>query len=302
MDFDVLVIGGGPAGLAAALNMARFNRRVALFDTGQGRSSWHQTNHNYLGFPGGVPARKLRELAHQQLSEYPQADVIAHKVEAIERNNGTFTAQGQAGTWTGRVVMLCTGVVDHYPRFEGWDEYVGRSMFWCIACDGYNTQGKRVVVVGNSTGAAIEALQLTRFTPHLTVLTDSSEYAIESKYLERLERFGIPVVHDKLAKAVGADGHFEAIYTESGQCLQLDYLFTQHGATPQTKLAADLGVLISREGYIHIDGEQKTNVAGVYAAGDVTRLHSHQVATAVHEGTQAACAANYYLHPPELQY
>lgn len=301
-DFDVLVVGGGPAGLAAALNMARFNRRVALFDTGQGRSSWHQTNYNFLGFPGGVPARRLRELGHQQLSDYPHVDVLAHKIESLARNNGTFTAEGQAGTWTGRVVILCTGVVDHYPRFEGWEAYVGRTMFWCIACDGYSCKDGRIVVVGNSNGAAIEALQLTRFTPHLTVLTDSSDCLMEPTYQQRLQHFGIPLVHDKIAKVVGVEGRFEALYTDGGHCIELDYLFTQHGATPQTQLAEQLGVLLTREGYICVDSDQKTNVAGVYAAGDATRLHSHQIATAVHEGTQAACAANYYLHPPELKY
>src|SRR5450432_1457171 len=99
-DFEVLIVGAGPAGLAAALYLARFDRRTALFDTGQGRSTWHQTNHNYLGFPGGIEARKLRELGCQQLTEYPQVTTIEHKIDTLRREGGgTFTAEGQAGEW-----------------------------------------------------------------------------------------------------------------------------------------------------------------------------------------------------------
>src|SRR5689334_19693488 len=175
-DYEVLIVGAGPAGLAAALFLARFDRRVVLFDTGQGRSTWHQTNHNYLGFPDGIPARKLRELGCQQLLNYPQVTTLEHKVESLSREaDGTFTAHGQAGDWHARAVILCMGVVDHYPHFDGWDEYVGRSMFFCITCDGYVTRDRRVVVIGNTNDAASEALQLQRFTPHLTVLTNTED-------------------------------------------------------------------------------------------------------------------------------
>src|SRR5215813_8289990 len=150
-EFEVLVIGAGPAGLAAALFLARFDRKVALFDTGQGRSTWHQTNHNYLGFPGGIPARQLRELGCQQLLEYPQVTSFDHRIESIRREaDGTFIAYSQAGDWHTRTVILCMGVVDHYPHFEGWEEYVGRSMFFCITCDVYASRDQAVVVIGNT--------------------------------------------------------------------------------------------------------------------------------------------------------
>ncbi len=299
--YEALVIGGGPAGLSAALYLARYNRTVALFDTGHGRSSWHQINHNYLGFPGGVPARQLRELGRQQLAEYAQVTVLEHKIERLERQNGNFIAFSQAGEWHGQAVIICTGVIDHYPHFDGWQEYVGRSMFWCITCDGYGCRDARVVVVGNTSQAACEALQLRRFTNHLTVMTDSRECTIDEKFQRRLAAAQIPLIHDKIDSAIGKDGQFEALFTKGGQRIELDQLFCQHGATPQTKLAEDLGVLVSRDGYICVDTEQKTNVTGVYAAGDVTRLHSHQITTAVHEGGMAASAANYYLYPAELK-
>src|SRR5581483_2971310 len=94
-SFEVLVVGGGPAGLSAALYLARYDRRVALFDAGQGRSTWHQVNHNYLGFPGGIPARRLRELGRAQLAEYPQVTILAHKIETLRRAGERFVAGAQ---------------------------------------------------------------------------------------------------------------------------------------------------------------------------------------------------------------
>jgi thioredoxin reductase (NADPH) len=300
-EFEVLVIGGGPAGLSAALYLARYNRHVALFDSGYGRSSWHQVNHNYLGFPGGVHARHLRDLGRQQLADYPQVECLDYKIESMGRDGEDFIAVGQAGEWRGRAVILCTGVVDHYPHFEGWEDYVGRTMFWCITCDGYGCKDQRVVVVGNTNNAASEALQLQRFTDQLTVLTNSHDDEITEVFEGRLKRAGIPLIRDKIDEVMGKDGKFEALVTQGGRRIELDQLFNQQGATPQSQLAADLGAAINPAGYILTDNEQKTSIPGLYAAGDVDRLHSHQVSTAVHEGGQAASAANYYLYPPDLK-
>lgn len=301
-EYEVLVIGGGPAGLSAALYLARYDRRTALFDTGSGRSTWHQINHNYLGFPGGIPAREIRSLGRQQLAEYEQVTILDHKVQTLRCEDGVFHAEGQAGEWRAPTVIVCTGVVDHYPKFDGWEEYVGRSMFWCITCDGFGCRGARVVIVGNTNAAASMALQLTRFTPHITLVTDSSDDCRIADHMQkRLRNADIRLLDDRICAAEGTDGAFEAIFLESGLRLDTDQVFAQHGATPQTKLAEDVGALLSREGYICVDSEQKTNVTGFYAAGDVTRLHSHQITTAVHEGGTAASAANYFLYPPELK-
>jgi len=298
---DAIVIGAGPAGLSAAIYLARYDRSCVVFDAGHGRSTHHQMNHNYLGFPGGVPAVKLRELGMQQLAEYPQIDVEKHKVVDMERLGDEFVATGQFGSYQARVVIICTGVLDHYPHFHGWENYVGHSMFWCITCDGYSSKGKNILVIGHTDSAAGEAVQLSRFSNRLTVLTNSHSNEISKKFQDRLATFNIPVIHDKIERAVGTDGQLVAVLTADGLHIELDALFCTQGATPEVRLATDLGVTLFENGYIDTDIEQKTNIPGVFAAGDVTRIHSHQITTAVHEGATAASAANYYLYPPELK-
>jgi len=301
-DYEIIVIGGGPAGLSAALYLARYDRRVALFDAGQGRSTWHQVNHNYLGFPGGIPAKQLRERGYEQLAEYDeQVTVLKHKVEQLERDGDRFVASGQAGFWVARAVILCTGVIDHYPHFDGWDEYVGRSMFWCITCDGYACKGQKVVVAGNTDETASMAMQLTRMTSDVTLLTNSDDFEISRRFVQRLNKARVPIIRDKIDRAEGQDGIFEALILKSSDRLPLAQLFSHQGATPQTELAEQLDVTLAGNGYILVDSEQKTSQPGVYAAGDVTRLHSHQITTAVHEGGTAASSANYFLYPPELR-
>lgn len=300
-DYEVLVIGGGPAGLSAALYLARFDRRVALFDAGQGRSSGGQTARNYLGFPGGVRARRLRELGYRQLEEYPQVEILTCEVERVERSGDRFQAWAGPGAYRAQAIILCTGVVDHFPAFAHWRDYVGRSMFWCITCDGYEAKGQRVVVIGSANDAAATALQLQRFTDRLTVLTNSEDCRITPEFQARLARARIPLIHDRIARVIGQDGFFTALILESGARLDLDQAFSQHAITPRVELARQLGVALADNGYILVDVEQRTNVPGVYAAGDVTRLHAHQVSTAIHEGGQAACSANYDLYPPDLK-
>ncbi|MFJ5230911.1 NAD(P)/FAD-dependent oxidoreductase [Kitasatospora sp. NPDC088391] len=300
---DAAVVGAGPAGLSAALYLARYNRRVLLFDTGHGRSTHHQVNHNYLGFPDGVPTVELRRLGLAQLARYPQQVRVArHRITGV-RGNGAdgFVLAAQQHRWRARTVLLATGVLDHFPHFPGWEPCVGRSMFWCITCDGWENRGRRVLVVGHTDAAAGEAMQLHALTDDVTLLTNSQQDGISGKFRARLRAAGIPVLHDRLRGAEAVDGRLRAVLTERGRRIALDALFSIQGATPENVLARELGLKLADTGHIVVDTEQKTSVPGVYAAGDITSLHSHQVTAAVHEGAQAASAANYFLYPPELR-
>jgi thioredoxin reductase (NADPH) len=218
----------------------------------------------------------------------------------ISRSDGAFVATLAGGEERGgRTIVLCTGVEDRFPKEA--DPFIGRGAFWCITCDGYETRGKDVVVIGHSDGAAVEAMQLWRLTSSVTMLTNHDRVRIGDEMRSRLDRAGIEIVDDRLAAFVVAPGGVEGVRTASGRELAAQAVFIVQGAAPRTGLARSLGVHLAETGWIEVDTEQRTNVAGVFAAGDVTSLHSHQVAAAVHEGNQAAAAANQMLYPEELR-
>src|SRR5690606_32599161 len=154
---------------------------------------------------------------------------------------------------------------------------------------------------GHTNEAAALAMQLTRLTDRLTLLTNSESFEMSPRFIERLNAAGIPIVRDRIDQARGQNGMFEALILKSGDVLPLDQMFSPQGATPRNELARQLGLELSKQGYILVDHEQKTSMPGVYAAGDVNRTYSHQISAAVYEGGMAASAANYYLYPPELK-
>jgi thioredoxin reductase (NADPH) len=245
---------------------------------------------------------KIRDLGRKQLAEYDKVKVYEHKVERIsgEAISG-FIAHTQEHDYTGRVVVIATGVLDHFPHFHGWEPYVGISMFWCITCDGYESKGKNILVVGHTNDSASEAMQLHSLTDRIQLLTNSQTFEITETFQRRLANAGIPVIHDKIESVDGENGQMTAVLTKGGLRLEAERLFSVQGATPETSLGENLGVTRNERGYIIIDTDQQTNVPGVFAAGDITYLHQHQVTAAVHEGAQAGSAANYFLYPPELK-
>ncbi len=296
--YDSLIVGGGPAGLAAALQLARYNRKPLVFDSGMGRSTYQQINHNYLGFPGGIHARALRDLGREQVRAYP-VTFVDEAVVAARREGALFVAETASGAaFLGRTIILATGVRDHFPHFPNWEEFVGRTFFWCITCDGYKTRGRRIVVLGNDDDAGVTALQFLQFTNQITFLTNATFCGVNDQICAALGEHGIEVVTGEIERIDGYDGVIGQLVLRDGRCLGLDFLFNLQGKSPNSELAAQLGIELDEQGYIQTDVELYTNVPGAFAAGDVTRLFAHQIATAVHEGISAACTANYFLYEP----
>jgi thioredoxin reductase (NADPH) len=334
---DCAVIGGGPAGLSAAVNMGRMRRSVVVVDDRDGRSLWGQTNRNYLGFPDGIPAAEIRLAGRRQAARYGARFVHGH-VRAAAAVSGPerlyridlepcpdprrLDAAGrvanaaldlEVGRSLGerevtepsrivaRTVVIATGVRDCFPEFEGWEQCVGRSLFWCINCDGYETAGHRVAVVGADEEAAQTALQLLEFTPDVTLVagTDAG-FEIDPARLADLAANGIAAYRVAVAAYRSREGRIEGLVLADATAtpLDVDMVFQYHRPEARAEVAVMLGVDLDPIGQIVVDDSQQTNLPGVYAAGDVTHPHNHQISAAVHEGSEAACAANYYLYRP----
>ncbi len=298
--YDSLVVGGGPAGLSAAIYLARFNRSVLVIDAGEGRSTSHETNENYLGFPDGIASRELRERGRRQAQRFG-ADFAEGCVTSLERAGDHLRAIADVCEVEARTVIMATGAVDVLPEIDGVEEYIGRSLYWCITCDGYKTIGKHVLVVGQTDDAAATALQFKNFTQTVSFVTNRppGESALSQRAHRNLSEGCVPLYEGRIRSVVGESGQMREVRVEDGRRVDLDFMFSQQGSRPNGELAKHLGVRANAEGWIEVDEEQRTNVERVYAAGDVTRPFAHQVVSAAHEGAAAACAANYDLYLPE---
>jgi thioredoxin reductase (NADPH) len=296
--YDCIVIGGGPAGLSAAIYLARFNRKVLIIDREDGRSTYPQVNHNYLGFPNGISALELREKGRKQAEKY-NANFTFDEISEIKGKYKDFTLIGKK-TYHAKTIIIASGVIDLFPIYENYKEYIGKSMFWCIACDGYKTIGKKTVIVGNNDEAAITCMQFLNYTKDLIFLTNVEESAtnISTKVKNNLARYKISLIEEKIINVEGKEGMMERIDLSNGKSIEVDSLFSQQGSNPNCSLAMQLGVTLTKDGFVEADEHQRTSHAGVYAAGDVTRHYSHQVVSAAHEGAMAAETANYDLYEP----
>lgn len=296
--FDAIIVGGGPAGLSAGISVARANRSALLFDAKRpGRSDWGQMNHNYFGFPDGISIVELCSRGRDQ-AERLGVRFVDTVVETVEPDSDGFTVTAGGSPFSARGLILATGVSDNWVQFPGYEQYIGKSMHWCITCDGYEMRNQRVLVAGDGDDAVEMAVQMLHFTPaSVTLLTNAELTGLTPGEMDELRDRGIEVIVDRIIDArARARGYFESVQLAGGDELLVDHLFSVQGAVPNTVLARSIGVELARDGFIQVDSEARTSVPGVYAAGDVTSLFSHQVLTAAHEGSTAAAALAYDLY------
>src|SRR4051794_31694722 len=268
--FDCVIVGGGPAGLSAAVYLGRLRRKVLVIDDKHGRSTWHQVNRNYLGFPNGVHASALRDLGETQCREYGVQFLNARVTDGCCEGDGKerrFRFRAGGREYSGKTAILAMGVADSFPEFEGSMDCIGKSMFWCIICDGYEAIGKKVVVLGHGDRAAALALQLLVFTDDVTLVAWDEKLDLEEERMEALREHGIQVIDCGCdVYTCGKSGQLNSIRLSDGTEIELDMLFVAQRVEPNTQLAEELRIDVDEHRYIRADAEQLTNVEGVYAA------------------------------------
>ena len=294
--FDSIVVGGGPAGLSAAIYLGRFLRKTVVIDNSSGRSSGRQVNENYFGFPRGVRASHLRQLGYAQAGRFG-VRFVEGTVAAAAVKNDLFVLDGDCGRWRARTLVVASGVTDVWPTFPNVERHIGKSLFWCITCDGFRTRDRKLVLVGADDEAAVTARQFLAYTKDILFIEErvGEESAIGSKQMAAMRKQGIRVVGGRIEKVRGGAGKLTAVEVDSER-YEADLIFSLLGSIPNSQLAAQLGALLDERGYVNITDEQRTNVPRLYAAGDVTGPYAHQVSSAVHEGAMAGQAANFDLY------
>ncbi len=290
--FDIAVIGGGPAGLAAAVAVGRMNRRAVVFEAGTPRTTHAPRYHNYLGFPDGISGERLLDLAHRHAARWGASIRNAAITEAV-RADGTGGARFQIRTAeeetaTAAGIVLATGVKDRQPSCGSLYGETSRGVHYCVICDGRETVGERVAVVGRDRHAVEMVGALRDFTGDLHLLLDDEEDALDAESAERLRSWGVEVVPGCLDEVeCGANGVTFRIRGR-GEA-SFPHVFLGLGVVPRTRVAESLGCDLDEDGYVRTGEGQATSVPFVFAAGDCSG-GLKQVSQAMAEGERAAIA------------
>jgi thioredoxin reductase (NADPH) len=281
---DCLIIGGGPAGLAAAIYLARFRRSVTLVDSGSSRARLIPRSHNVPGFPDGISGTDLLDRLSQQAARFGVTPVSG-TVDGLELNNEVFTASGRGISVSVRCVLLATGVVDRKPAMPDLERLIGCGLVrFCPVCDGYEALGRRVAVLGPAEHALKEARFLRTYSAHVTVLACDSDGSDHASSPDN----DIAVVHEQPTSFESDDTSVTAIL-RGGTRLSFDVLYAALGTTVRSELATRLGAARSEAICLQVDRHQRTSIRGLYAAGDVVE-ELNQIAVAFGHAAVAATA------------
>ncbi|MBA3949098.1 MAG: NAD(P)/FAD-dependent oxidoreductase [Acidobacteria bacterium] len=290
---DVIVVGGGPAGMSAALVLARACRRVLVFDHGHPRNAAAAHMHGYLT-RDGIPPAEFRAISREQLGKYDRVRIIDVEVTAAACDDGMFrvtTADGQ--TFSSRKLLLATGVVDYVPDITGVREMYGKSVFHCPYCDGYEVRDQPLAVYGCDERGHGLALELLGWSKDVVLVSDGA-CGIDAKGLARLASHNIRVREDKVTRLEGTDGRLERVVFESGEPLERRALFFTTGQTQRSKLADALGCEFNDKGTVRTGPYESTHLHGLYVAGDASRAVQWIIVAAA-EGAEAAYSINQDL-------
>ncbi len=286
--FDCLIVGGGPAGLTAAIYLTRFHLTARLVDAGKSRAGLIPCTHNHSGYPEGISGKLLLERMKTQAQKYGTS-IATGRVTRLDVVEGGFKAEWGQGSVVARKVLLATGVTNRRPPMDEklHDEALARGLIrYCPVCDGYEVTDKAVGVIGGDSHGVAEAVFLRGFTRDITLIAPDAAHDLSAEDRARLDDFGIRTV-DGPCSAVAAHEDCIVVDTADGH-LTFDSVYPALGSDAHTELAGQVGAELSDDtGCILVDDNQRTSVPGLYAAGDVV-LGLDQISHAMGEGGVAA--------------
>lgn len=299
--YDVVIIGAGPAGLQAGINAVRKGASVLVLGRPERSSLYKAHVENYLSIDGVREGADLLAVGIDQVQRFG-AEYLADDVLGIGHSSETFTVRVESGRMIkGRSVIFATGTSRKKLKVKGEKELSGKGVSYCVDCDANFYRNERVVVVGNESAAVDGALTLLGYASKVHLV--ARELAVSEVLGKKLEDSGVQVHGGTWVTEIAGENSVENVVLENGTRLEVEGIFIELGAKGALELATTLGVQLDSETftYIECDKKQKTNIIGVYAAGDITG-HPYQMAKAVGEGCVAGWeAANYSLKLKRLE-
>ena len=293
---DCLVIGGGAAGLTAAVYLGRYKRRAVVLDDGGSRLQRIPRTRNVPGFPDGIEGPELLRRMREHAAKYA-IPTVRTRVESLQRlADGTFRAASAQGTWRGRFVLLATGARDIEPEIDGLAAALQAGhVRYCPICDGFETQNQRVAVLGRAGHGLRESLFIANWDNEVTWLSMATQEEVGVPDLARLREAGVRVADSPPHRIdCGVDGVGVRVELQNGQVLEFDTLYPALGLRHACDLATAIGAEARENGQLEVDAHQQTTVEGLYVAGDVA-LDVNQISVATGHAAIATTAIHNRL-------
>lgn len=290
--WDAVIVGGGIAGLSASVYLGRSRRKALLVDGGESMARWEPLVENYLGFPEGLSGKALLDRGRVQVKKFG-VRTANDRIVRIRRERDTFLLEGGSVVYRSSRVLLATGLTHLLPDIPGADKCLGNSVLFCKDCDAFRVRGKRIAIYGRRNEAARYALAMLAFSPAVTILTDGREPSWDRVWQEALKEYRVHVYRDSVKKLDHQGGRLRAVLFEDSRH-PVDALFATRGDVYHTGLAEGLGADQDEEGQLIVDGDMRTTVPGLYAAGCVTPANC-QMIIAAGQGAAAAQAIDHDL-------
>lgn len=295
---EVIIIGGGIAGLSAAIYLGRAQRDTLVIDSGHSMAKWEPVVGNYLGFPDGIDGTELLQLGRKQAGLH-EVEFAEDEIEEARVGETEFTLRGKKATYRAKRVLLATGIFHLPPEIPGVKECLGHSMFFCKDCDGFRVRGKNVMICGANNDAVEYALGMLHYSPCVMIATNGEKVRWSPQHAKWLEEYEIPVHRERITDVQHRDRKILGIELEGGRRVEIDNIFTTRGDVFHTELAEQLGAKLDEDGQIEIDHCMHTSVPRLYAAGCVTPANC-QMIIAAGQGAAAAQSINRDLFEESL--
>jgi thioredoxin reductase (NADPH) len=292
LEVECVIIGGGPAGLTAALYLARFRRRIVVVDAGQSRATLIPVSHNYPGFPQGVSGDELLTRLREQAGHYGVTLLVgtAHSLTPIRTGFRLIANEQPIQAMT---VLLASGVLDRKPDIPDLRAAtLAGAVRWCPICDGYEVQDRHVGLISAPADGFKHALFLRTYTRKLSWFVHGDVTEIAESDSVRLSELNIDVIHSPITTIRALPGPTVKVSTAAGGSYEMDTLYPMVGCHPRTELLKGLGARQDDCHQLWVDEHQQTSIPGIYAAGDVVHALNQMSVGAAHAATAATAIHN----------
>ncbi|BBH22874.1 hypothetical protein Back11_42190 [Paenibacillus baekrokdamisoli] len=291
MILDCAIIGGGPAGLNAALVLGRARRKVVMFDNNQPRNAVTQESHGFITRDGISPS-VFRRIAHEDIGKYASVAMKTDKIVEVKQEKDVFSLVTEKGErYQARKIILATGLKEILPSVNGLPDYYGKSLFSCPYCDGWELRDKPLVVISEMDRAVHMIGIVSNWTDDL-VLATNGHAVLSGEQQELLHSKGIRVYEQKISELLGTEGLLQGIRFEDGVEVSREGGFITPAWLQAAPFGESLGCAMNSLGGLVTDEFGRTNIKGVYAAGDTSVIAPSQVIIAAAEGSRAAIGVN----------